>query len=88
MPKTKKLFDWEIYDGDKNFIDILSMTRDDAKTYQKNHPEFFITEIAYNDGEDDTRESSGTENRNIHSVCIPRRRKKLPHVHKTSKLGK
>lgn len=88
MPKTKKLFDWEVYDENKNFIDILSMTRDDAKIYQKNHSEFFITEIAYNDGEDDTRESSGTETRDIHSVCIPRRRRKLSYVHQTSKLGK
>ena len=75
MPKTKKLFDWEIYDKDKNFIDILSMTRDDAKIYQKNHPEFFITEIAYNDGEDDTRKSRSNKDGDIYSVRISRRRK-------------
>ena len=88
MPKTKKLFDWEVYTDTGELFDILTMSREQAKQYQKEFPDMLLNEIAYNDGEDDTRESSGTENRNIHSVCIPRRRRKLPHVHKTSKLGK
>lgn len=88
MPKTKKLFDWEVYTDAGELVDILTMSREQAKQYQKEFPDMLLNEIGYNDGEDDTRESSSTENRNIHSVCIPRRRRKLPHVHKTSKLGK
>ena len=48
MPNTKKKFDWEIYDGDE-FIDILSMTRDEAKEYRKQFPNFEVLEIAYTD---------------------------------------
>ena len=81
MPKTTKLFDWEVYDKDGNFLDILSMTRDQSKEYRKANPELIVNEIAYNDGEDDTREVDSTENRNIHSVRIPRRRRKLSYVH-------
>lgn len=88
MPKTKKLFDWEVYDENGELIDVLTMTRHKMKEYQESHQNYTINEISYHDGEDDTWESSGTENRDIHSICIPRRRRKLPHVHKTSKLGK
>ena len=52
MPKTKKKFDWEIYDGDE-FVDILSMTRDEAKLYQQQFPNQEVLEIAYTEEKDD-----------------------------------
>lgn len=75
MPKTKKLFDWEIYDENNELIDILTMTRNQMRDYQQAHPNYTISEISYHDGEDDTRESSSHKDGNIYSVCISRRRK-------------
>jgi hypothetical protein len=75
MPKTKKLFDWEVYTDTGELFDVLTMTRDQAKQYQKEFPDMSLNEIGYNDGEDDTRESSGNKNGNIYSIRIPRRRK-------------
>ena len=46
MPKTKKKFDWEIYEGDE-FIDILSMTNDEAKMYQQQFPNHEVLKITY-----------------------------------------
>ena len=74
MPKTKKLFDWEIYDEDGELIDVLTMTRDKMKSYKTSHPNYTINEISYHDGEDDTWKSSSNKNRAIYSVRIPRRR--------------
>ena len=37
MPKTTKPFDWEVYDENGEFIDILSMTRDEMKRYKNKH---------------------------------------------------
>ena len=75
MPKTKKLFDWEVYTDTGELLDILTMSREQAKQYQKEFPDMLLNEIGYNDGEDDTRESSSSKDRNIYSVCISRRRK-------------
>lgn len=75
MPKTKKLFDWEVYTDTGELFDILTMTRSQAKQYQKEFPDMKLNEIGYNDGEDDTRESSSAKARNIYSVRISRRRK-------------
>lgn len=75
MSKTKKLFDWEVYTDTGDLFDILTMTRDQAKQYQKEFPDMSLKEIGYNDGEDDTWNSSSTEKRSIYSVRIPRRRK-------------
>lgn len=75
MPKTKKLFDWEVYTDTGELFDVLTMTRDQAKQYQKEFPDMSLNEIGYNDGEDDTWESSGNKNGNIYSIRIPRRRK-------------
>ena len=33
MPKTKRKFDWEIYNKEGEFIDILTLSRDEAKIY-------------------------------------------------------
>jgi len=35
MPKTTKPFDWEVYDENGEFFDILTMTRAESKEYQK-----------------------------------------------------
>ena len=51
MPKTKKKFDWEIYEDDE-FIDILSMTRDEAKAYKLQFPNQEVLEIAYTEEND------------------------------------
>ena len=73
MPKTKKKFDWEIYEGDE-CIDMLSMSRDEMKEYQKNHPEYIIREVGYtDDGDDDSREIDSKKGRNIYSVRVSRR---------------
>lgn len=53
MPKTKKKFDWEIYDDNGEFIDILSMTRKESKEYLLNFPNYRIQEIMYTDSDDD-----------------------------------
>ena len=45
MPKTLKLFDWEVYDQDGEFIDILTMTRDEMKKYKGDHKGYTISEI-------------------------------------------
>lgn len=75
MPKTKKLFDWEVYTDSGELFDILTMSREQAKQYQKEFPDMLLNEIGYNDGENDTWETSSTKDRNIYSVRIPRRRK-------------
>lgn len=75
MPKTKKLFDWEVYTDSGDLFDVLTMTRDQAKQYKKEFPDMIIKEISYHDGEDDTRDGSSTKKRGIYSVRIPRRRK-------------
>lgn len=75
MPKTKKLFDWEVYTDTGELFDILTMTRDQAKQYKKEFPDMLLNEIGYNDREDDTWDSSSSKNRNIYSIRIPRRRK-------------
>lgn len=49
MPKTKKKFDWEVYDKHMNFLDILTMSRDEAKNFQKQFPECALKEIRYTD---------------------------------------
>ncbi len=73
MSKTRKKFDWEIYEGDE-CIDMLSMSRKEMKEYQKNHPEFIIREVGYtDDGENDSWETNSEKGRNIYSVRIPRR---------------
>ena len=75
MSKTKKLFDWEVYTDTGDLFDVLTMTRDQAKQYQQEFPDMSLKEIGYNDGEDNTWDSSSIEKRSIYSVRIPRRRK-------------
>lgn len=48
MPKTKKKFDWEVYE-DGDCIDILSMSRTEAKKYQIQFPNHILKEIGYTD---------------------------------------
>jgi len=50
MPKTKKKFDWEVYDNQGEFLDILSMTRHESKEYLKKFPNYKLQEIGYSDG--------------------------------------
>ena len=51
MPKTKKKFDWEIFDTEGNFLDILTMSRSEAKEYQENFPTYKLHEISYTEDE-------------------------------------
>lgn len=53
MPKTKKRFDWEVRDKDGKFLDILTMTRNEAKDYAKKRPDLVLQEIAYTDNDKD-----------------------------------
>ncbi len=88
MPKTKKKFDWEVYDNKGEFIDILSMTRNDAKIYLQENSEHILKEIEYtNDGGNNSRESSSIKNRDIYCIRIQDGRKRLKNVYKTPKLG-
>lgn len=48
MPKTKKKFDWEVY-KDGECIDILSMSRNEAKEYINHFPDLQLQEIGYTD---------------------------------------
>lgn len=73
MPKTKKKFDWEIYEGIE-FIDMLSMSRDEMREYQKAHPEYTIKEVGYtDDGNDNSWEASSEKRGNVYSVRIRKR---------------
>ena len=51
MPKTKNKFDWEVYDINGEFVDILNMTRHEMKEYQKKHPHLELHEISYTDND-------------------------------------
>lgn len=75
MPKTKKLFDWEVYTDTGELFDILTMSRDQAKQYQEKFPDMTLNEISYHDGEDNTWKSGSNKDGNIYSICISRRRK-------------
>lgn len=48
MPKTKRPFDWEVYVNGE-FEDVLTMTRNEMKEYQKLHPTYILKEIGYSD---------------------------------------
>lgn len=50
MPKTKKRFDWEVYDEEGEFLDIITMTRDESKNYKKKFPKYSLQEIGYSNG--------------------------------------
>lgn len=47
MPKTKKKFDWEVYDENGDFIDIISMTRNESKNYKNKFPKYTLLELGY-----------------------------------------
>lgn len=49
MPKTNKKFDWEIYDKNGDFLDILSLNRNEAREYQKKFPNHKMQEISYSE---------------------------------------
>ena len=51
MPRTKKKFNWEVFDKFGNFLDILSMSRSEKKIYQEKFPDYQLHEIGY--AEDD-----------------------------------
>ena len=56
MPKTKRKFDWEIYNKEVEFIDILTLSRDEAKIYKNKFPDYVLKAISYtdHDNRDDT----------------------------------
>lgn len=56
MPKTKRKFDWEIYNKEGEFIDILTLSRDEAKIYKNKFPNYVLKAISYtdHDNRDDT----------------------------------
>lgn len=56
MPKTKRKFDWEIYNKEGEFIDILTLSRDEAKIYKNKFPDYVLKVISYtdHDNRDDT----------------------------------
>lgn len=51
MPKTKKKFNWEVFDEKGSFLDILTMSRTEAKVYQEQFPNYKIHEIGYTDND-------------------------------------
>lgn len=77
MPKTTKPFDWEVWEGE-DFVDILSLTRNEAKEYRKKNPQYTLKEIGYNDdGDGDfSRESNRQEKWNVQCVRVSGRRRK------------
>ena len=56
MPKTKRKFDWEIYNKEGEFIDILTLSRDEAKIYKNKFQDYVLKAISYtdHDNRDDT----------------------------------
>lgn len=83
MPKTTKKFDWEIYDQEEEFIDILSMTRDEMKQYKDSHKDYTVKEIGYtsDDGGDDSWETDSKKDRDIYRIRIPKRRRDISDVY-------
>ena len=82
MPKTTKPFDWEVYDENDEFIDILTMTRSEVKDYKKTHPNYTLKEIGYSDdGGNDSWETYSEKGWNIHSVRIPKRHRGFKDVY-------
>lgn len=74
MPKTTKKFDWEVYDENGTFVDILSMSRHEKNKYQESFPHYKLQEIMYtDDGDDDTWETGSNKTRNIYSIRLPKR---------------
>lgn len=74
MPKTTKKFDWEIYDENGEFIDILSMSRTECKKYKEQFPNYSVQEIGYSDdARDDSWETSSQKGGNIYSIRIQKR---------------
>ena len=49
MPKTNRKFDWEIFNEKGEFIDMLSFTRNEAKEYHKQFPNYKLQEVCYSD---------------------------------------
>ena len=75
MPRTNKPFDWEVYDEDGEFLDILSMTRNDVKDYKKSHPGYMLKEIGYtDDGGNDSWDTNSKKDWDLYSVRIRGRR--------------
>lgn len=51
MPKTKKKFNWEVFDEKGEFLDILTMNRKEAKIYQEQFSNYTLKEINYTDND-------------------------------------
>ena len=51
MPTTKKKFNWEVFDNNGNFLDILTMSRNESKIYQEKFPNYKLHEIGYTDND-------------------------------------
>lgn len=51
MPKTRKKFNWEIYNEDGEFQDIISMTRHEMKSFINLYPKLKVKEIEYTDND-------------------------------------
>ena len=74
MSKTTRKFSWEIYDKDGDFVDVLSMTRDEMKRYHALFPEYTCQEIEYaDDGRDQSRESCSKAGRTVYRIRISNR---------------
>ena len=87
MPKTKKKFDWEVYDDNGEFIDILTMSRTEAKEYQLNFPSYRLQEIEYtNEGEHLSCDVGAERRRYLHKVRVPIRKWRISDVYQTSEL--
>lgn len=51
MPKTRKKFNWEVFDEKGRFIDIFTMSRNESKVYQEQFPDYKLQEIGYTDND-------------------------------------
>lgn len=51
MPKTRKKFNWEVYNEDGEFQDIISMTRHEMKSFISLYPKLKVKEIEYTDND-------------------------------------
>ena len=74
MPKTTKPFDWEVYDENGEFIDILSMTRDEMKRYKNKHSKYTLNELGYtDDGKNNSCDFNSEKRRDVHNIRVSRR---------------
>lgn len=91
MPNNNSLCDWEVYDENNEFIDILSMKKSEINLFLKKHEGYTVKNIGYtNEDGDDSWETDSKTNGNIYNLCIPvtPEHQRIKDVYAPAKLGR